>query len=96
MCGGSARGLRAVGLLNIGGIEGVCLSCGMLLARFAGGICRILEIIPDRLLPRVTPKNHNPAWSVVLRVLERLTLSAERDRGPDGNPRPTTLPGLLR
>ncbi len=72
LCGGPARGLRAVGLLTIGGIEGICLSCGMRLARFAGGICRILEIIPDNLLPRVTPKNLNPDWGVVLRVLERL------------------------
>ena len=72
VCGGSARGVRAIGLLNIGGIEGICLSCGLRLARFAGGICRILEIIPDHLLPRVTRKHLDPSWSTVLRVLERL------------------------
>ena len=72
MCGGSARGVRATGLLTIGGIEGICLSCGLRLARFAGGICRILEIIPDHLLPRVTPKNLDPSWATVLLVLGRL------------------------
>ena len=39
VCGGAARGVHATGLLTIGGIEGICLSCGMRLARFAGGIC---------------------------------------------------------
>lgn len=72
VCGGSARGLRAIGLLNIGGIEGICLSCGLRLARFAGGICRILEIIPDHLLPRVTRKNLDPSWATVRLVLGRM------------------------
>lgn len=72
VCGGAARGVRATGLLTIGGIEGICLSCGMRLARFAGGIGRILEIIPDNLRPRVTPKNLNPSWAKVLLVLGRL------------------------
>ena len=59
-------------MLTIGGIEGVCLSCGMRLARFAGGICRILEIIPERLRPRVTRKNLNPSWATVRLVLGRM------------------------
>lgn len=85
VCGGAARGVHATGLLTIGGIEGICLSCGMQLARFAGGICRILEIIPERLRPRVTRKNLDPSWAKVLLVLGRLgevgLTSSPRARG---------------
>ena len=47
VCGGAARGTEASGMLANGGITGWCLSCGLPLKRFVGGLPRVLGLLPD-------------------------------------------------
>jgi|CXWL01.1.fsa_nt_gi hypothetical protein len=47
VCGGHARGTEASGMLANGGITGWCLSCGLPLMRFVGGLPRVLGLLPD-------------------------------------------------
>ncbi len=47
LCGGAARGTHVSGMLASGGITGWCLSCGVALKRFVGGLPRVLALLPE-------------------------------------------------
>lgn len=47
LCGGPARGTEVSGMLANGGITGWCLSCGVPLKRFVGGLPRVLALLPE-------------------------------------------------
>ena len=47
VCGGHARGTELSGMLANGGITGWCLSCGLPLRRFVGGLPRVIGLLPD-------------------------------------------------
>jgi hypothetical protein len=47
VCGGHARGTEVSGMLVHGGITGWCLSCGLPVMRFVGGLPRVLALLPE-------------------------------------------------